>query len=556
MANELQWRPVDAPQLDTRGLALAGQTINNSFSKFNDILTARDAKLNKDATNAVGVQIAAAQTPAQLAAIQAKIAAGGVDPRADALTLANGVNARQGAILQNSARQQQMDIGKETLLDKQAMTQLGDAGLHFNDLMGQGKHDEALAFAHQQASNNPLWGRVAYQFGQDGAKSFADNRDAAQRARVNDANIKDSAGRLQLARNADSRAAGDMAATDSAFTLAKTMAGEPKYAGLDPKDAVALAAADPRVTALGATGMKVFDSSFGPMQTNRSTPTSDIVRSTAPQQALLTAADANIAAKQRAAAMAADTPLAAAALASATKDPKNPRNRNTVLTNYDALSPNWTNYGSKTEVDRILANAKLSNGQPVTLGDLDGGVANLVTSQNNLWDKLPDASTLATGAMAAIPGGEALGMLLDSKKSDSFPNLAWNAAIDTGNARIKAGGLTPVQQGALVTAKDEADVARAKDLLLKQQRLVRSGQSLPKKDEAWMNNTLARLADPHYQAGQEKAPIVGKKLSSQEMAERQKLQDKQINHINGAGKMTLAEVKRLAELNGSTEYSR
>ena len=47
----LTWRNVDAPQLDTRGIALAGQNITQSFDRMGQMLMQREAALRAEATN-------------------------------------------------------------------------------------------------------------------------------------------------------------------------------------------------------------------------------------------------------------------------------------------------------------------------------------------------------------------------------------------------------------------------------------------------------------------------------------------------------------------------
>lgn len=201
MGNQLEWRPVEAPRLDTRDLAVAGQVFDNSMGRFADLLSARDARLNKEATDKAAAQMMAAGSQDELKTLLAQGAQGGFGERVNLRDVMGVGNQRQEQLLQNSVRQQQMDIGREDLLTKQAFASTGAAGAQFHDLMGQGRIGEAKAVMAQMQQDNPdAANRVLYQYGKDGGDAFDKYRSAAEAERLHRAGEADAAAGREIQR--------------------------------------------------------------------------------------------------------------------------------------------------------------------------------------------------------------------------------------------------------------------------------------------------------------------------------------------------------------------
>lgn len=240
MPNQLQWQQVDAPRLDTRDLAIAGQTVDNAFGRFAEILNARDDRLNKKATDSVAAQLMSARSPAELAALQAQVASGAFGSRVNAREVAGIGNQREADMLQNAARQQQMDIGKEDLLNKQDFATHAEGYTAYDRALAQGDRAGADAIATQIKAAGG--GRNLYSVGQDGEKLFGDWRDAGERKRVDDANIANARGHLALAQRQDARQQQKEQWVEDGITQAGVFANKYRTRGKDA--AVAMTADD------------------------------------------------------------------------------------------------------------------------------------------------------------------------------------------------------------------------------------------------------------------------------------------------------------------------
>lgn len=167
---DFRWNPIEAPRLDTRDVALAGQQMDSAFGRFTDLLNARDARLNKKATDAGAAQLMAAQTPEALALLQAQAAAGGFGDRADMRDILTVGNQRQEAMLQNAVRQQQVDIGQEDLHSKQDLSQFQPLYSGITEALNVGDRAKADALTKELLAAGG--GRNLYKVRQDGEELF------------------------------------------------------------------------------------------------------------------------------------------------------------------------------------------------------------------------------------------------------------------------------------------------------------------------------------------------------------------------------------------------
>lgn len=190
---QLTWRNVDAPQGSIRDLALAGQQITGAFDRFGQMLADRETRLRKEATDAQVAQAYMAGTPEEIAALRAR-GLEGLDRRVDRATYAQTLGAVENQLLERTKV-------REEVANLQAFAQMGDEQAHYVSLLGQGRRDEANAFAAQMAEQNPdMWGRVAYDTAKEGEtihdkfdnRRMTGERDAetARKNRADEANAR------------------------------------------------------------------------------------------------------------------------------------------------------------------------------------------------------------------------------------------------------------------------------------------------------------------------------------------------------------------------------
>jgi hypothetical protein len=157
----LTWREVSAPQLSTRDLALAGQTVTTGFDRLGAMLNAREEALRTQATDAAIAERLAIQDPNKLGQINLT----GLDRRVNARALVEADNQHQVNLAERMRNQ-------EELTQMQAVAELGDEGARFIQLMGSGQREAAMAYAEEQAALDPRWGRVALGFTTQGEEIY------------------------------------------------------------------------------------------------------------------------------------------------------------------------------------------------------------------------------------------------------------------------------------------------------------------------------------------------------------------------------------------------
>ena len=172
----LTWRNVDLPHFDTRGLALAGNGLADAFSRMGQMLIDRENSLRQQATNEATANLLMASSPEELDALRRQ-GLGGLGKRVDKVAYGTALNNQINLL-------QQRALTQEDLLNKQAMASLGDEGAAW--VMAASRGDKAAMDAIQaRASQDPLWGRVAYGFMQDAATQFGNAETRAETGRHN-----------------------------------------------------------------------------------------------------------------------------------------------------------------------------------------------------------------------------------------------------------------------------------------------------------------------------------------------------------------------------------
>ncbi|WP_199097233.1 hypothetical protein [Dyella sp. ASV21] len=383
MPNVLQWQQVDAPRLDTRDLAIAGQTVDNAFNRFADILNARDARLKKGATDNAAAQLMAAQTPEELAALQARAAAGGFGPRADMREILSVGNQRQGDMLQNSARQQQIDIGHEDLLNRQDMAQHAELYTAYDGAMAKGDVKGAEAIAAQIKANGG--GRNLYSVGLDGQKAYGDWRDAAERHRSNVANEANAAARLGMERTRFNLELQDRKSLQTGMSLSGQLAD--RLGAYNTDDAMSLVRDLPEYKALDPIAKRAFDQDFKTQHAAITQITQDVQRATAGSTSEVNrkVADLN-SQKLQAQAPILNNPLYRT-LNQGSKPDTN-ITRQSISEKVGSLDGKWTTAGTQAEVDKILNDVRGPDGNPISLEDLNAVIDNYAMKNGGLLGKV------------------------------------------------------------------------------------------------------------------------------------------------------------------------
>lgn len=105
---QLTWREVQAPNLSTRDMALAGNQIGQSFDRLGELLIRREDNLRKDATNSAAAAAYMAGTPEEIAALRSQQFAN-LDPRVDRLAYAQALGLAQNQMTERLKAQGEID---------------------------------------------------------------------------------------------------------------------------------------------------------------------------------------------------------------------------------------------------------------------------------------------------------------------------------------------------------------------------------------------------------------------------------------------------------------
>lgn len=105
---QLTWREIQAPNLSTRDMAVAGNQIGQSFDRLGELLIRREDNLRKDATNSAAAAAYMAGTPEEIAALRAQQFAN-LDPRVDRLAYAQALGLAQNQMTERLKNQGEVD---------------------------------------------------------------------------------------------------------------------------------------------------------------------------------------------------------------------------------------------------------------------------------------------------------------------------------------------------------------------------------------------------------------------------------------------------------------
>lgn len=145
---QLTWRNIEAPNLSTRDIALAGQTMVQGFDRLAQTLTQRELNLRQAATDKAIAERLALQDPNQMGALDLTKLGGRVDVRA----VAEADNAHRLGLMQRAEAQ-------ENLLNAQADAKFGTviAGLADAALKGDANAEAQLRGG---AESDPMFARA------------------------------------------------------------------------------------------------------------------------------------------------------------------------------------------------------------------------------------------------------------------------------------------------------------------------------------------------------------------------------------------------------------
>ena len=148
---QLTWREVQAPQLSTRDLALAGQTMLSGFDRLSATLSNREEALRKEATDKAIASRLIQQDPNAMGQLDLT----GLDRRVDLRALAEVDNNHRAQLVERQR-------ANEELLDRQANSQYGAviAGLADAALTGDANAEATLKAGRE---NDPMFARALAQ---------------------------------------------------------------------------------------------------------------------------------------------------------------------------------------------------------------------------------------------------------------------------------------------------------------------------------------------------------------------------------------------------------
>lgn len=165
----LTWREVTAPQMDTRGLAQAGQSIVGSFDRLGQMFVDREIQKRVEATKAAKVGYLSETDPTKLAAMIAEMAKqpGGPNQRVDMSEVLQGAHDQRRQLIQAAD-------ANEDMLNKQAAGKYGKDGMALMRAALAGD-ENARAEIDMRNAADPLWARYAGTIAKD-VTSFDDDR--------------------------------------------------------------------------------------------------------------------------------------------------------------------------------------------------------------------------------------------------------------------------------------------------------------------------------------------------------------------------------------------
>ena len=124
---QLTWRNIDAPNIDTRGLAIANAGITSAFDRLAGVFTDRELALQKKATDDAAAGLLGIQDPEALKAAIAAAAAPGGDRRVNRREIAEVGNRAVDGLLQRSLTGEQLAAAQDPAKFGSAYVELANA---------------------------------------------------------------------------------------------------------------------------------------------------------------------------------------------------------------------------------------------------------------------------------------------------------------------------------------------------------------------------------------------------------------------------------------------
>jgi hypothetical protein len=522
MANQLRWDPVEVPRLDTRGLAIAGDTINNSMDRFAALLAQRDARLNKQATDGAAAQVLAANDPAAVQALLAQAASGQLGDRVDTRAIAALGNQRTGQITDQALANSNLAMNESKqakLLDMQKFQPLYSG---IDAALRDGKVDEARRLQSElQAQGGGLNLYDVLQTGGENLTEYQHYQDTlAQRDRENRFKERE----LGLRAQQVGAVTKDRQVEQGAYTLAQQLS---KEAGAESTaSAKGRYLTDPRVQALGPKGAALFADNFTTIHDAALTPTDAIVEKTAGTAKGLARQEAALAAKASQVQGDLDSPVGQAAQISAKNGATKPAQASEVQEAIDDNSSNIFDWQDRDLIARTQGSVT-PKGNRVTLDDMKES-ARLTPSQSGFlnrtgsllggaWELVKPAAYRLEDAQRAVAekeverraaGNPDLANVLQQERQErgDYGSVFMNTAQRIADERVQRAGRTSEQLAQDALAKDRAALKRNQELLLKQQRLAKVGESLPAAEQDELLKYAAGDTSPSGSTGHRASP--------------------------------------------------
>lgn len=168
---QLTWRNIEAPNISTRDLALANQTINASFGQLAQTLRDREAALRKEAEDQLAVGVYTAKDNTGIDAAIQRALTGNTRERAAARAIAELGNTQRDALMGRQKTQNELDLFQAQRLFGDDAARMYTAGLQ--------RDDAGYARAMQTMQEDAEFGRLGGLVLPDYAAKYSDIRGSA-----------------------------------------------------------------------------------------------------------------------------------------------------------------------------------------------------------------------------------------------------------------------------------------------------------------------------------------------------------------------------------------
>ena len=465
MANDLIWRPIDIPRLDTRDMMYSGQVINNAFSRFNDLLAERDAQNRKDATDEAAAKVLAANDANAINAIRQQVLNGTLGDRVDARQIAALANTRSGQITEQAANQAQLEVSQAKAAKEQDLFKHGDLYQQALNFAEQGDYDNANKVLAGIKANGG--GQAAYDVGIDINKAFDAHRSYLLDKARTDASVMHDNVTTRLASEQAAQLRNDRNDLIAGDKLGVALAEQLRLQ--DPDTAMASFQESDAFKALPAAAREQAKKSFSDRYGALTAPTGATNKSLGSVSSKISVAqnalDANInrAKNDQLSSLAKATRMAA--------EDQPDIGANDVITYLHTIDPAWSRGGTTAEYEKMLEGIK---------------------------GKVRPEDVLAAAKVFGTKAG--FWQTINPVSNGDFYTTLGKRVQEIVNQREKGYGQNEVQDLAIATAHDTAtkdELTRLQSDLVRfeRARMQQPGQQLPPDAAAQEARTRARLTE-------------------------------------------------------------